>query len=70
LQCSPPALKHANTTGSHSSSVIELTDDEDFPSLPAIKVELLSGEAPQWPADFHAINIVDFFETHRENTDV
>ncbi|EDR07907.1 uncharacterized protein LACBIDRAFT_327688 [Laccaria bicolor S238N-H82] len=69
-QCSPSAPKCAK---SHSASVIELSDDLDSPLPLAIKVEQSSGdaEAPlQWPTDFHAVDIVDFFETCRKNTDI
>ena len=71
------ASKHHNNSGLHvneSTPIIDLINDSDASSPPsttvAIKVEPSSSNAAvtqQWPADFYAIDIIDFFTACEKN---
>ncbi|KAF8968976.1 hypothetical protein BDZ97DRAFT_301254 [Flammula alnicola] len=72
----PKRPKISRSQVNAGTSVVELSDDCDSspPSSTAvsIKVEPFSGDtaAPQWPADFYAVDIVNFFGACKENPDV
>jgi hypothetical protein len=80
-QGSPPVPKRRNKLSPHvnnSTSIIELTDDSDFSPPPSttvtVKIEPSSSDAvvvtPQWPADFYAVDIIDFFGACERNSSI